>query len=94
MCERVKNLPYEPPERVNSVADALVSTRPFLLEEMVKAVDDCVVVDEGEIVDAWRRLARTGLLVEYSSATVLTASEKVELEDPVLVLTGSGLKAL
>ena len=94
LCARVKNLSYEPPERVNSVADALVSTRPFLLEEMVKAVDDCVVVDEGEIVDAWRRLARTGLLVEYSSATVLAASEKVELEGPVLVLTGSGLKAL
>ena len=92
MCARVKDLPYEPPERVNSVADALVSTRPFLLEEMVKAVDDCVVVDEGEIVDAWKRLARTGLLVEHSPVT--TASEKVDLEDPVLVLTGSGLKAL
>ena len=61
---------------------------------MVKAVDDCVVVDEGEIIDAWRRLAKMGLLVEYSSATVLAASEKLELEDPVLVLTGSGLKTL
>ena len=35
-----------------------------------------------------------GLLVEYNSATVLAASEKVELEDPVLVLTGSGLKTI
>ena len=59
---------------------------------MVKAVDDCAVVDEGEIIDAWKGLARMGLLVQYSSVT--TASEKLDLEDPVLVLTGSGLKTI
>mgnify|MGYP001770719444 CR=1 FL=1 len=50
-----------------------------------------MVVDEGEIVNAWKRLGRAGLLVEYSPAT--TASERLDLEDPVLVLTGNNLKA-
>ena len=44
---------------------------------MVKAVDDCMVVNDSEIIEAWKRLARTGLLVEHSSAT--SQSEKLEL---------------
>ncbi|BCU68934.1 pyridoxal-phosphate dependent enzyme [Stygiolobus caldivivus] len=92
LCASFHKIPYTPPEKVDSIADALVSTQPVLLPEMMKAIDECVVVKEEEILRSWKDLARMGLLVEYSSATVLAGSEKVDLQDPVLVLTGSGLK--
>jgi threonine synthase len=94
LCSVINKEPYIPPERVTSIADALVSTQPVLLEEMAKATNQCITVDEEEIISAWKKLANMGLLVEYSSATVLAAAEKISLEDPVLVLTGSGLKTL
>lgn len=97
LCAKVNHLEYHPPEKVTSIADALVSTNPFLLKEMAEVIErygECVVVSENEIVEAWKVLARRGLLVEYSSATTLAAYYKRPYENPILVLTGSGLKTL
>jgi threonine synthase len=100
LCSKINGVPYSPPEKVTSIADALVSTKPFLLEEMeqiIRRFGDCIVVSDEEIINAWKELARKGLLVEYSSATTLAAYKKdkrKEGEKNVLVLTGSGLKTL
>ncbi|MDT7901450.1 MAG: pyridoxal-phosphate dependent enzyme [Acidianus sp.] len=98
LCSKVKGIKYTPPEKVTSIADALVSTNPFLLPEMVEVIrkyGDCIVVNDEEILDSWKELARKGLLVEYSSATVYSAYKKSKPEGlSVLVLTGNGLKVL
>ncbi|QXJ30057.1 Threonine synthase [Saccharolobus shibatae B12] len=94
LCAKFKNISYTPPDKVTSIADALVSTRPFLLDHMLKATSECIVVSDDEIVEAWKELAKMGLLVEYSSATVFAAYKKFSVNDAVLVLTGSGLKVL
>ncbi|MEM0362224.1 MAG: pyridoxal-phosphate dependent enzyme [Sulfolobaceae archaeon] len=94
LCAKLKNINYKPPEKITSIADALVSTRPVLLDQMIKVVNECIVVNDNEIISAWKKLARMGLLVEYSSATVYAAYEKFKVNDAVLVLTGSGLKTI
>ncbi|QGA54722.1 pyridoxal-phosphate dependent enzyme [Sulfolobus sp. E5-1-F] len=94
LCAKFKNISYTPPDRVTSIADALVSTRPFLLDYMLKAISECIVVSDNEIIEAWKELAKMGLLVEYSSATVFAAYKKFSVDNAVLVLTGSGLKVL
>ncbi|MDT7870687.1 MAG: pyridoxal-phosphate dependent enzyme [Thermoproteus sp.] len=98
LCAAVRGEEYEPPGKVTSIADALVSTNPPLLPEMAEAVrthGDCVWVTDGEIERAWRWLARRGLLAEPSSAAALAGYwKRGGGEDSVVVLTGSGLKAL
>ena len=97
VCAALKGYSYTPPKEVNSIADALVSTKPFLLPEMLnvlKETGDCIVVSEKEIFDAWKYLAKHGILVEPSSATVYAAYQKMKVDNAVLVLTGSGLKSL
>ncbi|ARM76630.1 pyridoxal-phosphate dependent enzyme [Acidianus manzaensis] len=97
LCAKVNHLEYKPPERVTSIADALVSTSPFLLNEMesvIRKYGDCIVVNDNEIIDAWKDLARKGLLVEYSSATTLAGYYKDKAEKSILILTGSGLKSI
>lgn len=97
LCSVVNHEDYDPPENVTSIADALVSTNPTLLREMLEAIKEgeCVTVSDDEIVDAWKDLARKGLLVEYSSATTLAGYKKRKDKDmAVLVLTGSGLKTI
>jgi len=97
ICATLKGYSYTPPKEVNSIADALVSTKPFLLPEVLdvlKETGDCVVVSEKEIFDAWKYLAKHGILVEPSSATVYAAYQKMKVDNAVLVLTGSGLKSL
>ncbi|MGQ9781419.1 MAG: pyridoxal-phosphate dependent enzyme [Nitrososphaeria archaeon] len=100
---RLKNLAYQPPSRITSVADALVSTNPPLLEEMAKILRevnaDCEVVEEDEIVAAHSFLARNGFYVEPSSAVAYATYLKrvkegsVDRDEEVLiVLTGIGLK--
>jgi threonine synthase len=67
------------------------------MEQIIRRFGDCIVVSDEEIINAWKELARKGLLVEYSSATTLAAYKKdkrKEGEKNVLVLTGSGLKTL
>jgi len=105
LYHRLKRLKYTAPENVTSVADALVSVNPPLLDLMVrklKEVDgDAVMVEENEIIDAFRSLAKNGFLVEPSSA-VAYAGYKKQLQSgktsvdarTVIVLTGMGLKTL
>ena len=103
LYHRLKNLDYHPPEKITSIADALVSVNPPLLDLMIKqlkeAKGDAVMVEEDEIRDAFKELARKGFFVEPSSAVAYAAYRKqLELKEAskkdqtVIVLTGSGLK--
>ena len=98
-----KNLAYTPPRHLTSIADALVSVNPPLLEVMVerlKAVNgDAVMVDEDEILFAFKELSKRGFFVEPSSAVAYAGYKKqidnkdVSKDDyAVVVLTGAGLK--
>lgn len=103
LYHRFKNSKYDPPETVTSVADALVSVRPPLLDLMVKSLKevkgDAVMVEEDEIMEAFLELAQRGFFVEPSSA-VAYAGYKKQLKNKgvsrdsstVIVLTGHGLK--
>lgn len=95
---KLKGLEYRPPAKISSVADALVSTEPVLLDQMVgvlRRFGDSVVVSEDEILRAHVELAKKGLLVEHSSATAYAAAKKYpDRGVAVVVLTGSGLKTL
>ena len=102
---RFKNLAYRPPERITSIADALVSTNPPLLELMAKqlktAKGSVAMVDEDEVNDAFRELARCGFFVEPSSAVAYAAyAEQIDKKETsrkdrtVIILTGSGLKTI
>ncbi|MEM4701386.1 MAG: pyridoxal-phosphate dependent enzyme [Candidatus Bathyarchaeia archaeon] len=103
LYHRFKGLPYHPPEKVTSIADALVSTNPPLLELMHRELDnfggDAVMVEEHEILQAFKELAGAGFYVEPSSAVAYAAYQKqlqvgeVSREErTVVVLTGMGLK--
>jgi len=103
LYHRFKNLPYEAPEMVNSIADALVSVNPPLLEIMVRSLGevkgDAVMVAEDEIARAFKELARKSFFVEPSSAVAYAAYQKhlqneriSEDTKTVIILTGTGLK--
>jgi len=103
LYHRFKGLGYTPPERVTSAADALVSVNPPLLELMVKGLrdarGDAVMVEENEILEAFKELARNGFFVEPSSAVAYAAYKKQirtkrTSKDAIVtvVLTGMGLK--
>ncbi|MBS7611904.1 pyridoxal-phosphate dependent enzyme [Candidatus Bathyarchaeota archaeon] len=98
-----KNIPYKPPEKITSIADALVNVNPPLLNIMVedlrKADGDVVIVDENEVFEAFLELARKGFFVEPSSAVAYLAYKKQALNGElpkecktVITITGSGLK--
>jgi threonine synthase len=99
---RLNGKKYNPPATLNSVADALVSVNPPLLELMTKECKDAKVssesISEEEIVNSWRELSRSGFFVEPSSAVAFAAyrryHERGVLDDKtsVVVLTGAGLK--
>jgi len=99
----MKKLDYKPPEKITSIADALVSTNPPLLDLMIKEIQethgDVEMVDESEILKAFTELAHEGFFVEPSSAVAYAAyqkqirNEKISRGDKTLViLTGHGLK--
>jgi len=103
LYHRFKNLTYIPPDRITSIADALVSVNPPLLDLMVKhlkeANGDVVMVEEDEIFNAFMELARKGFFVEPSSAVAYAAYKKQlkneevsETDRTVVILTGTGLK--
>jgi threonine synthase len=103
LYHRIKESKYNPPETVTSIADALVSVKPPLLDLMVrglKAVNgDAVMVEEDEIMEAFLELARRGFFVEPSSAVAYAAYKKQLMSNEVsreskvvIVLTGNGLK--
>ena len=93
-----------PTEIRPTVAEGIATPRPTRVAEVLRAVRETggtiVAVEEAEIVQALRDLARRGLYVEPTSAvaaaglTRLLASGVVRAQErTVLVLTGSGLKA-
>jgi threonine synthase len=103
LYHKFKNLSYAIPEKIRSVADALVSVNPPLLDLMAKGLKevggDSVVVEEKEVVEAYEDLARRGFFVEPSSAVAYSGySKQVRSGDvskngnTAIVLTGTGLK--
>ena len=87
-----------------TVAEGIATSKPTRVAEVLRAVrrsgGSIVAVEEAEIVEALRGLARRGLYVEPTSAvaaaglTRLLADGRIRPhERTVLVLTGSGLKA-
>jgi threonine synthase len=87
-----------------TIAEGIATARPTRVAEVLRAVRETggaiVAVEEAEIVEALRALARRGLYVEPTSAVAaaglsrLLASGAIRPhERTVLVLTGSGLKA-
>lgn len=100
-----KNLQYAPPEKITSIADALVSVDPPLLNLMVEKLKevkgDTVIVGENEIFYAFIELAQKGFFVEPSSAVAYAAykeqvknGEISEENVNVIILTGNGLKTM
>jgi threonine synthase len=94
---------FAPSDPVTTIADALVTRHPPLLETMVanlRAVNGEVeIVAEKPIYEHYVDLARKGVFVEPSSAVAyavytqqLEQNVVSEGEDVVIVLTGSGLK--
>jgi threonine synthase len=105
LYHRFKNQPYGAPEKITSIADALVSVNPPLLDIMVKSLrkanGDVVMVEENEIAHAFKELARNGFFVEPSSAVAYAAykkqlgSKEISKDDEiVIILTGTGLKTM
>jgi threonine synthase len=103
LYHRIKKTVYQPPKKVTSVADALASTNPPLLDLMAKQLTesngDAVIVEENEILGAFKTLAENGFFVEPSSAVAYAAyrkqfdtGETSEDEKTVIILTGTGLK--
>jgi len=104
LYHRFKGLSYTQPKRITSIADALVSVDPPLLDLMIKNLKEAdgntVIVEEEEIFNAFTKLARKGFFIEPSSAVAYAAYEK-QLETKeiskndkaVIVLTGNGLKS-
>jgi len=99
-----KGLSYSPPERLDTVADALISTEPTRKDEMLGLLrrwnGDCEVAEDNEILESVRELARLGFYVEPSSATAHAAWKRWKREGKinrdtkvVIPLTGTGLKA-
>jgi threonine synthase len=87
-----------------TIAEGIATPKPTRVVEVLRAVRETggtvVAVEEGEIVEALRGLARLGLYVEPTSAVaaagltrLLDAGVIRPQESTVLVLTGSGLKA-
>lgn len=105
LYHRFKNLPYKPPEKVTSVADALVSVNPPLIDIMIESLrrvkGDALMVREEEILKAWQELGRKGFYVEPSSAVAYAAYERHVADGEIgrrektcIILTGMGLKSI
>jgi threonine synthase len=87
-----------------TIAEGIATARPTRVGEVLRAVrasgGAIVAVEEDEIVEALRGLARRGLYVEPTSAVAAAGLSRLLAggviragETTVLVLTGSGLKA-
>jgi threonine synthase len=105
LYRRFRNMSYTPPERIVSIADALVSVNPPLLDLMVRklreANGDAVMVEENEILTIFIELARKGFFVEPSSAVAYAAYKKQlknneisKDDETVIILAGMGSKTM
>lgn len=95
LCAKKSGRTFDPAREVKSIADALVSMKPPLIELMLGAIRDgsCITVGEEEIITARNDLAAQGIYCEFSSATVYAAYKKKKYDgESLLVLTGNGLK--
>lgn len=94
LCHAMKNEVYVSPERITSVADALISTSPILLDQMARVADECVTVKDDEIIESRKSLLKKGISVEYSSATAYAALKKKNYNgENLIILTGHGIKS-
>jgi threonine synthase len=93
-----------PTETAPTIAEGIATAKPTRVAEVLRAVRETdgaiVAVEEADIIEALRELARQGLYVEPTSAVAaaglsrLVSSGAIQrAERTVLVLTGSGLKA-
>lgn len=97
LCSALNGMVYDPDNTIASIADALVSRRPVLLDLMVAKLRDaggmCITISDEEIIAARRDLALSGIYTEFSSATVYAARKKWNPQGrSLLILTGNGLK--
>ena len=103
LYHRLKNLPYTPPVKITSVADALISGNPPCLQLMTDKMrmmeGESEIVDESQIYGGFIELARKGFFVEPSSAVAYACYKKQienrtasKREKAVIILTGTGLK--
>lgn len=87
-----------------TIAEGTAIAQPLRLPQMIHALHDSrggtVAVEEEDIVAALRQLSDMGLFVEPTSATVaaaysmlLVAGTITPIQQTVMLLTGSGLKA-
>jgi threonine synthase len=87
-----------------TVAEGTAIKHPLRLREMLAALrqsgGETVAVPENEIVDALKRLARTGLFVEPTSATAVAAMDDLmtrgiigETQSTAVIITGTGIKS-
>ena len=81
-----------------TVADGIATSQPIRGQMVANAVSatggSVPVASEDAIMEAVGRLARSGWFLEPTSAVVAAALPQIPEEDLVLILTGSGLKAL
>ncbi|HYM51364.1 MAG TPA: pyridoxal-phosphate dependent enzyme [Candidatus Limnocylindrales bacterium] len=82
-----------------SIADGVRIPEPTRTERSYAAVrysgGRWIAVSEDAIESTWRGAARDGLLMEPTSAVALAAARKLSLpEGAVVIITGSGLKAV
>jgi threonine synthase len=105
LYHKIKNKPYTPPREITSIADALQSTSPPLLNLMARNLEelkgDAEIVTETQTLQAFKELARKGFFVEPSSAVAYAAYQKQianrnasRQDETTIILTGSGLKTL
>jgi len=103
LYHQYRNTSYTPSENFTSIADALVSVDPPLLNIMIRRLreinGEAVVVEEDETFNAFKELSGKGFFVEPSSAVPYAAYKKKlknrELskdDDVLIILTGTGLK--
>jgi len=87
-----------------TIAEGTAIAHPLRLKEMIHALKDTggetVAVTEDEIITALKRLARLGLFVEPTSASVAAAFTKLAgrgvieaRESTVMLISGTGIKA-
>ncbi len=86
-------------QREPSIADGIRIPEPTRAERSYAAVRETggrwLAVSEQAIESAWRAAAATGLLMEPTSAAALAGARSLDLPaGSVLIITGSGLKAL
>jgi threonine synthase len=78
-----------------SLADGILIPDPVRGQAILDAMADAVAVGEDEIRAAHESLARSGVLVELTSAVAVAALAKIDLSGTVVVAaTGNGLKTV